>query len=109
MKVYILSFRNDVLGIFSSKESADEAEVFYSDLPYFNNKDEDFWQEEFELDKFSDEDYLPKDETNDNNKNNKIKDYIIIGMWLSLAFIIIIIILLGINSFFEMLFNLFKH
>jgi hypothetical protein len=44
MKVIILRWGDSILGVFSSKEQAEVAEVFYSNLPAFDNPNVYFGQ-----------------------------------------------------------------
>jgi hypothetical protein len=105
MKVFILRWGDSVLGVFSSKELADEAEEFYSVLPAFDNQNADFGQEEYELNKFSDENYKIDDELKDNSLRKSLSNFMLKMMFYALG----IILILGISTFFELVFNLFKH
>jgi translation initiation factor RLI1 len=109
MKVYILRHGGELIGVFSSKEKVESAEAFYYELPYFDNQNIDFRQEEVELDKFSDEEYRIEDKVKDESIKGKVKDFALKILGYFIGFILLMILGLGISSFFEMVFNLFKH
>ena len=108
MKVILLSWGDYQLGVFSNKEKANEAEVFYSQLSRFADQTDEFWQEEYELDSYSDEDYQDDTLVDNNSVKQKIKGLLATGFIYLVIILLIISLFLGVKSLYTIIVGLFK-
>jgi hypothetical protein len=99
MKVIVLSYGDEQIGVFSSKQKASFAENELKTLEHFQNNSY-YQHEEFEIDKFSIEEF---DEIISEPTNETAFDKVRNGFCIIIGFIAIIsllfIIILGIASF----------
>jgi hypothetical protein len=108
MKVIILYYGEEEIGVYSSKQKASIAENDLKTLDHYQN-DNYYHHVEFELDKFDIEAFnKQKKQTIDNSFLGQIRE--IIGGSLSIAILLIILttIVLGIKSCGQIILNLFK-
>jgi uncharacterized phage-like protein YoqJ len=106
MKVILLGWGDYQLGVFSNKEKADEAEAFYAKLEWFADPGALFWQDEYELNSYSDEKYLHY--KIDNSIKQKIKSLLGTGFLYLMIILFIICLGLGIESLYTLIIGQFK-
>ena len=107
MKVILLSWGDYQLGVFSSKEKADEAETFYSQLSRFSDDIGSFWREEYDLDSYSDEDYQDDYSADANSIGQKIKGLLGTVFFYLIVILVIISLFLGVKSLYNVIIKLF--
>jgi hypothetical protein len=108
MKVILLSWGDYQLGVFSNKEKANEAELFYAQLSMFADQTDLFEQEEYELDKYSDEDYQDDPIADTNPVLQKVKNLLGTGFFYLVIILLIISLFLGVKSLYAIIVGLFK-
>jgi hypothetical protein len=110
MKVVVLSYGDEILGVYSSIEMANYAEEFYSKSEHFIRHEHGvFFREEFELDDCSDKRF--KEENNptvDSSFLEKTREIINGSLIIVILLIILTTIVLGIKSCGQIMLNFFK-